>query len=114
MDPLGLGMENFDQYGRFRANYDTGQVVDDEGDLDGTKFHGAKELGDLLSKDPRTMECFVKQIYRYASSRLEANSELIVLDDLLKTLAKNGHLLKPMLLELVTSDGFRYLKPEAP
>ena len=60
------------------------------------------------------MECFVKQIYRYASSRLEANGELIVLDDLVKTLAKNGYLLKPMLLELVTSDGFRYLRPEGP
>jgi hypothetical protein len=114
MDPIGLGMEDFDQYGRHRTTYDTGQIVDDGGDLDGTVFHGAKQLGDLLSKDARTMSCLVKQIFRYASSRLEADSERIVLDGLDKAFVKSGYLLRPLLLELVTSDGFRYLKPEGP
>jgi Protein of unknown function (DUF1585) len=114
MDPIGLGMEDFDQFGRHRTVYDSGQLVDDGGDVDGVVFHGAKELGDLLSKDARTTSCLVKQIFRYASSRLEADSERIVLDGLDKAFAKSGFLLKPLLLELVTSDGFRYLKPEAP
>jgi hypothetical protein len=114
MDPLGLGMEDFDQFGRHRTSYDTGQLVDDGGDLDGVAFHGAKQLGELLSKDARTTSCLVKQFFRYASSRLEADSERIVLEGLDKAFVKSGYLLKPLLLELVTSDGFRYLMPEAP
>jgi len=114
MDPIGLGMEDFDQYGRHRTSYDTGQVVDDGGDLDGAAFHGAKELGALLSNDPRLTTCLVKQFFRYASSRLEADGERIVLDGIEKAFIESGYLLKPLLLELVTSDGFRYMKPEAP
>ncbi len=114
MDPIGLGMEDFDQYGQHRTMYDTGQVVDDGGDLDGTTFNGARQLGELLSKDVRMTSCMVTQFYRYSSSRLEADGEEIVLDNLDQAFAKNGYQLKPLLLELVGSDGFRYLVPEAP
>ena len=114
MDPLGLGMENFDQFGRYRTTYESGAAVDASGDLDGEPFNGAKELGDLLSKDERTVECLIKQFYRYASSRLETESEAIVLADLKTSFAKDGYQLKPLLLSLVASDGFRLLKTEAP
>ena len=56
----------------------------------------------------------MKQFYRYASSRLEADTEELVLENLDATFAKNGYQLKPLLLELVGSDGFRYIVPEAP
>ncbi len=114
MDPIGLGMEDFDQFGQHRTTYDTGQVVDDGGDLDGAPFKGAKDLGALLAQDPRTTTCLVKQLFRYASSRRESDGEAIVLDGLTKSFAENGYLLKPLLLSLVTSDGFRTMKPEAP
>jgi Protein of unknown function (DUF1588)/Protein of unknown function (DUF1592)/Protein of unknown function (DUF1595)/Protein of unknown function (DUF1585)/Protein of unknown function (DUF1587) len=113
MDPIGLGMEDFDQFGRHRTMYDTGQVVDDGGDLDGATFNGARQLGALLAKDERMTSCMVTQFYRYGSSRLEANSEELVLTNLDQAFAKNGYQLKPLLLELVGSDGFRYLVPEA-
>jgi len=113
MDPIGLGMEDFDQYGRHRTVYDTGQAIDDGGDLDGKTFNGARQLGALLSQDARMTSCMVTQFYRYSSSRLEANSEGLVLDNLDQAFAKNGYQLKPLLLELVGSDGFRYLVPEA-
>ncbi len=114
MDPLGLGMENFDQYGQYRTTYDSGAAVDASGDLDGQAFVGARQLGDLLSKDERTVDCLIKQLYRYASSRLEADSEAIVLADLKGSFAQQGYQMKPLLLSLVGSDGFRHLKTEAP
>jgi hypothetical protein len=114
MDPLGLGMENFDQFGRFRAMYESGAPVDATGDLDGQMFDGARQLGELLSKDERTVECLITQLYRYASSRLETDSETIVLANLKGAFAKDGYQLKPLLLSLIGSDGFRHLKPEAP
>jgi hypothetical protein len=108
MDPIGLGMENFDQFGRFRTMYDGGQPVDDGGDVDGVKFSGAKELGALLAADPRVMSCLVKQLYRYGSARLEIDSEQQALQALNDSFAKDGFKLRPLLLALVQGDGFRY------
>jgi hypothetical protein len=108
MDPIGLGMEDFDQYGRFRSTYDTGQVVDSGGDVDGTTFSGAKQLGQLLSQDPRVTACLVKQLYRYGSARLEADSEAATLENLDTAFAASGYQMRPLLLELVSSDGFRF------
>ena len=108
MDPIGLGMEDFDQYGRFRSTYDTGQVVDSGGDVDGTTFNGAKQLGQVLSQDPRVTACLVKQLYRYGSARLEADSEAATLEGLDAAFATKGYQMRPLLLELVSSDGFRF------
>lgn len=108
MDPIGLGMEDFDQFGRFRSVYADGQAVDAGGDVDGTAFVGAKQLGDVLSKDPRVMSCLVKQLYRYGSARLEAESEAATLLALDTAFAASGYQLRPLLLELVGSDGFRF------
>ncbi len=113
MDPLGLGMEDFDQYGRFRSNYDTGQVVDSGGDVDGTAFSGAKQLGQLLSQDPRVTACLVKQLYRYGSARLEAEGEAKTLEELDGAFATQGYQMRPLLLELVSSEGFRFTVPGA-
>jgi hypothetical protein len=108
MDPIGLGMEDFDQYGRFRTTYDTGQAVDAGGDVDGTVFTGAKQLGQLLSEDPRVTACLVKQLYRYGSARLEAETEEATLKGLDDAFAAHGYQMRPLLLELVGSDGFRF------
>ncbi len=108
MDPIGLGMEDFDQYGRFRSTYDTGQVVDAGGDVDGTTFIGAKQLGQVLSQDPRVTACLVKQLYRYGSARLEADGEAATLEDLDTAFTAKGFQMRPLLLELVSSDGFRF------
>jgi Protein of unknown function (DUF1588)/Protein of unknown function (DUF1592)/Protein of unknown function (DUF1585) len=114
MDPIGLGMEDFDRYGRYRTTEDNGLPIDDEGDLDGTTFHGAHELGQLLAADARVPGCLVKQLYRYASARLETPQEQIVLDRINEAFAQGGYALKPLIIALVGSDGFRYLKSEAP
>jgi hypothetical protein len=114
MDPIGLGMEDFDQYGRFRSSYDTGQPVDSAGDVDGAAFNGAKQLGQVLSQDPRVTACLVKQLYRYGSARLEADSEQATLEDLDRAFSAAGYQLRPLLLELVGSDGFRFTVAGAP
>lgn len=114
MDPIGLGMEDFDQYGRFRSTYETGQPVDSGGDVDGTVFNGAKQLGHLLAEDPRVTSCLVKQLYRYGSARLEIESEEATLSGIDNAFAAHGYQLRPLLLELVGSDGFRFTVAGAP
>lgn len=114
MDPIGLGMEDFDQYGRYRSTYDTGQPVDSGGDVDGKAFNGAKQLGELLAQDPRVVACMVKQLYRYGSARLETSGEEATLSALNDSFAAHGYQLRPLLLDLTSSDGFRYTVEEAP
>jgi hypothetical protein len=114
MDPIGLGMEDFDRYGRHRTTEDNGLPINDEGKLAGKTFHGARELGELLANDPRTPQCLVKQVYRYASARLETPEEQIVLDQIGKAFTDASYAFQPLVLALVQSDGFRYLKSEAP
>lgn len=108
MDPIGLGMEDFDQYGRHRLVYEDGVSIDAKGDLDGTMFTGARELSARLAEDPRVMECLVKQLYRYGSARLETPSEQQALEKIEEAFAAGGYQLRALLLALVGSDGFRY------
>ena len=108
MDPIGLGMEDFDQYGRHRAMYEDGVRIDPKGDLDGTMFTGARELSARLAEDPRVMECLVRQFYRYGSARLEVASEQEALEQINDAFAAGGYQLSALLLALVGSDGFRY------
>jgi hypothetical protein len=69
MDPIGLGLENFDGIGAHRDMI--GEFpVDSTGTLpNGTDFDGALELGQLLEDDPRFVQCFQKKLFTYALGR---------------------------------------------
>lgn len=66
MDPIGLGLENFDGIGAWRDMMGE-HPVDASGVLpDGTAFVGATELADILKGDRRLYTCFQDQIVTYA------------------------------------------------
>jgi hypothetical protein len=70
MDPLGLGLENYDAVGSYRTMEGT-VPVDASGMLnDGTPFNGAKELATALVKDPRFTPCLTQKFMTYAIGRL--------------------------------------------
>jgi hypothetical protein len=65
MDPIGLGMEEFDGIGARRAN-----PPDLSGELpDGRQFTGVAELQTIIAEDPRLASCFVEQILIHALAR---------------------------------------------
>jgi hypothetical protein len=68
MDPLGLGLENFDAIGAYRDT-ENGKPVDATGELQGTSFSGARELATLIARDSRLAGCFTKQLLTYAVGR---------------------------------------------
>ncbi len=113
MDPLGLTLENFDTIGQFRAT-DQGLPIDVSGNLDGTAFNGPLELGQALSKSPAVATCMIRSIYRYATGHVEVSTEAPVLADLGQRFQTSGYLLRDLMLDLVSSDGFRYVAPAAP
>jgi hypothetical protein len=113
LDPLGLTLENFDAIGKYREN-DLGKALDVSGDLDGTPFSGPVELGQLLASSPNSTACMVRSIYRYGTGHVETPSEHGVVADLTSSFIASGHKLRQLMVDLVTSDGFRYVAPPAP
>jgi hypothetical protein len=111
MDPLGLGLENYDPVGAWRdkeANLPidaTGEVYDG-GDLTGP-FNGAKDLGQKLSTSQTVKDCMVTQMFRYAHGRGEDVLDKCTIFDLQQEFNKNGSL-RELMVSMTTSDAFRY------
>lgn len=103
MDPLGLGMDNFDGIGQYRTT-ENGHPVDATGKLpSGESFDGAVELSQVLTNDPRFFSCVSRQLFSYSMGR-EAT-----VDDRL-ALACDAQLprtLPGMIQSMVHTDAFR-------
>jgi hypothetical protein len=112
-DPVGLGFEDFDALGARRAT-EGGRPVDARGDLDGQRFDGARALGALLARDGRVARCITRQLFRYASARIDRAAdagEQGLLDALTARFAASGYRFQALLVETVASEGFRTLGP---
>jgi hypothetical protein len=108
MDPIGLGLENFDPVGRFRDS-DNGARIDPVSTLDqlGT-FQNPRQLGQLLRRHERLVPCFIRNLFRMATGRVEAEGETAPLLELDAAFAASGYHVRELLVELVSSDAFRY------
>ena len=113
MDPLGLPLENFDAIGKYRST-DQGQPIDASGDLDGSKFNGPVELGQVLAARPEVADCLVRNMYRYGTGHVDAASERPVLDALKSTFRTGGYHVRDLMRDIVASDGFRFVAAPAP
>jgi hypothetical protein len=128
IDPIGFGLEGFDNVGRFREKVTirTAQLRDavtnartDSKDIDlpldtkgyiqgipNSEFSNAAELGKILANDPTCQKCVVKQIFRYATGRHEAKSDQQQLDVMYNVFQKSGFRFRELVLALVASDLF--------
>jgi hypothetical protein len=69
MDPIGLGLENFDAVGAYRT-MDNGLPIVASGELPGpVRFSSAKELAELIAKDSRFDACVTQQLVNYGVGR---------------------------------------------
>jgi hypothetical protein len=69
MDPIGLGLENYDAIGAYRT-MDGTNAIDAGGELPtGELFTGPKELAALLAADPNFARCLTEKLYTYALGR---------------------------------------------
>jgi len=113
MDPLGLPLENFDAIGAYRAT-DQGLTIDVSGDLDGKAFNGPIELGQILSQSDQASSCLVRNLYRYATGVTEAAGQEPTIAQLATQFQAESRDLRKLMLDLVSSDGFRLVSPAAP
>jgi hypothetical protein len=110
MDPLGFGMENFDSSGRYRTT-DNGQPIDATGTLDGVAFSNLAELGTAVQKNPVTGPCMVSNIYENALGRAPVAIDNNAINQLAGQFSGAGNRLDQLLVDLVGSDGFRFVTP---
>jgi len=109
IDPLGLGLENYNAIGHWR-DIEAGQPVNASGELiDGSKFNGPVELKQLLLKQE---SAFTRSIARnlliYAYGRgLHAADECAIRDAIAAAEAKDGQF-NEMIVSVVQSVPFRY------
>jgi hypothetical protein len=109
MDPIGLGLENYDAIGRWRAT-DAGEAIDASGELpDGTRFSGPAELIAALAKDPRLPGCVAEKLFTYALGRAPDGAQLARV----QTAAGGSAGIQALILALVESEAFR-LRGEGP
>jgi hypothetical protein len=73
MDPIGLGLENFDAVGAYRAT-EGGAAIDASGTLpDGSVFTGVADLRTLIAQNEGLARCAVRNLYTYALGRVPAD-----------------------------------------
>jgi hypothetical protein len=115
MDPVGLGLESFDQLGRFRTSYD-GDLgpVDDHGAIGTKAFEGEPALADLVAADPRFADCARRQLVTYALGRPLVDADAHRFPDIDARWKAGGHSVRALLASIVADEAFRYRRGEQP
>ena len=107
MDPLGLGLENYDAVGAFRTE-DAGLPIDASGELfEGPSFLGAREMAGLIQEDDRFDTCVVETLFTYALGRPPSEAEHPFIESIAESFATGGAAFPELIKLLVTSEPFR-------
>ena len=113
MDPIGLGLENFDGIGRWREAYGN-EAIDASGVLkSGEAFEGPAELRQiLLTKKELFAKNFSEKMLSFALGRAIVFRDTPTIEHLQQTLLETNFNSKRFLMELVKSFPFRYKKSD--
>jgi hypothetical protein len=98
MDPIGLGLENFDAIGRYRAT-ENGTTIDASGTYpDGRTFKKPTELATLIAEDPRFVTCVTDKLLAFGLGRTLSSG-----DHAAATAASEALGAKPSLRDLIVN-----------
>ena len=113
MDPIGLGMENFDAVGQYRTS-DSFGPIDATGTIPnptgtGTlTFKGEPQLAAILANDPRLLPCAVQQLVTFGLGRsFGPPGDQVALDRLVASTASGGQSFVSAFRALTMDDVFR-------
>jgi hypothetical protein len=114
MDPVGFGLENFDQKGAFREHDldEPSCLIDGQGVVDGMMFTGPAELADLLIGADVLDACAVTQVYRLAMGHAETSDDASYVDALTQKFRDQDHRFDQLLLDLVSHEAFKFRREE--
>ena len=129
VDPIGLGLEQFDAIGQFREKFhviipptrDEQQrkikTKPTEYDLDidltaeivgvpESSFRNPRELGEVLASADSCRKCIVKQLFRYALGREETLADRAAIDRIVERFEGSDFRFQELVLALVGSKSF--------
>ena len=104
MDPIGLGLEEFDGAGQFRTTQN-GAPIDPSGSIDGMTFTSAVQLGKDLHDDPALPKCLVQRLYAYAVGGV-ADDAKVMLPYLDNRFAHDGYRVPQLMRAIALSPAF--------
>lgn len=116
MDPLGLGLENFDVLGRWRDS-DRGLPIDNKGVLpSGQSFTGPSGLKEILrGRKDDVMRHLTRKMTGFAFGRELNDFDKCVVDNAMKALCENDYRASVLVEQIATSFQFQhrfYPKPD--
>jgi hypothetical protein len=109
LDPIGLGLENYDAVGAFRT-VEGPNDIDATGALDGVDFTGAANLGGLLRSQQRFTDCVIRNLYSHAVGHSVTAGEGPTMRELSKRFGDGGYRMVDLLTGIALSDGFQLSK----
>ena len=110
IDPLGLGLENYDSFGEWRERYPDAVPVVASGVMpDGSRFSSPRELKTLLQRvyQQEIAENFVHQLYAYALGRALQPHDRVSLQQIIAAVAAEDYRVTSVIRQIVLSDQFR-------
>lgn len=112
MDPIGLGLENYDAVGTYRqadefGTIDAAAMLPSSTGVGTTPFNGPVELGTLLAGDPRMLPCVVQKLMTFTMGREIGQNQAPMKDAIATTTQAGGGNLRAAIEALVVSDIFR-------
>jgi hypothetical protein len=118
LDPIGLGLENFDGIGAYRTRYGdaTSPTIDASGMLPtGEMFSSVSQLASILSSGDhlaKLKDCASRKLMTYALSRELGPSDDPYVNQIQTSWATQGWGLKALMKDIVLNDTFRKRRGE--
>lgn len=110
LDPIGFGLENFDAIGRWREVDDNGEAIDASGELPGGKrFETPSELKAIVAERIDDFaRNIVEKLLAYALCRRLEGYDEIVVDEIMRDVARDEYRMQTIIRSVVTSYPFTY------
>jgi hypothetical protein len=115
MDPIGLGLENYDSIGMYRTKDGLGDVDPNgkinkaEADVAGA-FSGAIELSNKLAQSKQVSDCVASQWFRFSMGRMESTDDACSMQAIYDGFrASNGNI-RTLLGQIAKSAAFRNVR----
>jgi hypothetical protein len=114
MDPIGLGLENYDAIGGWRTSYTITNKwagknlsVDPTSHLGSKNFSTPKQLRALIADDPRTYACLSEKVMKYSLGRSLTNKDYCVSEKIAKEVIGTDGSFREVVKRIAASDSFK-------
>ncbi len=109
INPLGLGLENYDQLGAWRDT-ENDRVIDASGALAVESLSGSfatpEELIDVIARSDAARDCYATQMYRFAMGRPESEEDRCTLARVRQRFAASGGDVRELAIAIAASRPF--------